>query len=135
MGIRDGIKDAWEDVLSPLFDEFASDVSIEMLDKDTTVKDDLYDEPVEGKRYLPAIALKARVKIEKERFVLPGGEVIDTDGRATFKTEDLRANGIRLDFSTRVNFKGSVYSIAHIKETSSIGDEFLLTMVFLKGMR
>jgi hypothetical protein len=134
MGIKDGIKDAWDDVLSPLFDEFASDVSIEVLDRNTTVKDDLYDEAVEAKRYLPPVVVKGRVKIAKERLVLPGGGVIDTDGRATFKTEDLRANGIKLDFSTRVNFKGSAYSIAHIKETSSIGDEFLLTMVFLKGI-
>lgn len=133
MGVRDGIKDAWDDVLSPLFDEFASDVSIEVLDKDTTVVDDLYDEAVETKRYLPPVAMKARVKIEKDRLVLPGGELKDIDGKATFKTEDLKAAGINLDFGTRVNFKGKGYTVVHIEETSSLGDEFLLTRVFLEG--
>ena len=131
MGIRDGIKDAWEDVLSPLFDEFAADVLIEVLDKDTTVKDDLYNEPVEGKMYLPAIDIKARVKIVKERLVLPGGEFKDIDGKATFKTEDLKANGIQMGFTTRITFKGKSYSVFHIEETSGVGDEFLLTRVFL----
>jgi len=131
MGIRDGIKDAWDDVLSPLFDEFASDVSIEVLDRNTTVKDDLYDEAVEAKRYLPPVVIKGRVKIAKERLVLPGGEFKDIDGKATFKTEDLDANGIQMDFTTRIGFKGRSYSVVHIEETSGVGDEFLLTKVFL----
>ena len=131
MGIRDGIKDAWDDVLSPLFDEFASDVSIEVLDRNTTVKDDLYDEAVETKRYLPPVVIKGRVKIAKERLVLPGGEFKDIDGKATFKTEDLKANRIQMDFTTRIDFKGKSYSVVHIEETSGVGDEFLLTKVFL----
>ena len=131
MGIRDGIKDAWDDVLSPLFDEFASDVWVEVLDRDTTVKDDLYDEAVEAKRYLPPIVVNGRVKIAKERLVLPGGEFKDIDGKATFKTEDLKANGIQMDFTTRITFKGKSYSVVHIEETSGVGDEFLLTRVFL----
>jgi hypothetical protein len=133
MGVKDGIKDAWDDVLSPLFDEFASDVSIEVLDKDTTVTDDLYDEPVETKRYFPPVVIKGRVKIEKDRLVLPGGEFKDIDGKATFKTEDLRAAGINLDFGTRIGFRGRSYKVVHIEETSSLGDEFLLTRVFLEG--
>lgn len=133
MGVRDGIKDAWDDVLSPLFDEFASDVSIEALDKDTTVVDDLYDEAVDTKRYLPPLVIKGRVKIEKDRLVLPGGEFKDIDGRATFKTEDLKENGIEMDFGARIGFKGKNYSVVHIEETSSLGDEFLLTRVFLEA--
>ena len=133
MGVKDGIKDAWDDVLSPLFDEFASDVSIEALDKDTTVTDDLYDEAVETKRYLPPVTLKARVRIEKDRLVLPGGELRDVDGKATFKTGDLKTNGIEMDFGTRIGFKGRSYKVVHIEETSSLGDEFLLTRVFLEG--
>jgi hypothetical protein len=131
MGIRDGIKDAWDDVLSPLFDEFASDVSIEVLNKDTTVKDDLYDEAAEAKRYLPPLVVKGRVKIAKERLVLPGGELKDIEGKAMFKTEDLKANGIDVDFSTRITFKGKSYSVVHIEETSGVGDEYLLMKVFL----
>lgn len=131
MGIRDGIKDAWDDVLSPLFDEFASDVSIDVLDKDSTVKDDLYDEAAETKRYLSPVAVKGRVKIAKERLVLPGGEMKDIEGKATFKTEDLKANGIEMDFGTRIGFKGKSYGVVHIEETSGVGDEFLLTRVFL----
>lgn len=133
MGVKDGIKDAWDDVLSPLFDEFASDVLIEMLDKDATVVDDLYDEAVETKRYLPSLVIKGRVKIEKDRLVLPGGEFKDIDGKATFKSEDLKANGIQMDFGTRIGFKGRSYSVVHIEEASSLGDEFLLTKVFLES--
>lgn len=133
MGIRDGIRHAWDDVLSPLFDEFATEVSVETLDKDTTATDELYDEAVETKEYLPPVALKARIKIAKERLVLPGGEFKDIDGKATFKTGDLKANGIQVDFGTRIGFKGKGYKVVHIEETSSVGDEFLLTKVFLEG--
>ena len=133
MGVKDGIKDAWDDVLLPLFDEFATDVSIEALDKDTTVVDDLYDEAIETKKYLPAVVIKGRVKIKKDRLVLPGGEFKDVDGKATFKTEDLKANGIEMDFGTRIGFKGKGYSVVHIEETSSLGDEFLLTKVYLEA--
>jgi hypothetical protein len=132
MGIRDGIRHAWDDVLSPLFDEFATEVSVEVLDKETTVADALYDEAVETKKYLPPVALKARIKIAKERLVLPGGELKDIDGKATFKTGDLKAAGVNLDFGTRIGFKGKSYKVVHIEETSSVGDEFLLTKVFLE---
>jgi len=134
MGIKDEVMDAWSDVLSPLFDEFAADVSVEMLDESSTVTDDLYDEPVQTKNYKPPVTIKGRVKIEKDRLVLPSGESKDIDGRITFKTEDLRANGIQLDFGTRINFKGKNYIVIHIEETSEVGDEFLLTRVFLQGV-
>lgn len=133
MGIKDEVKDAWSGVLSPLFDEFAADVSIEMLDKDETVTDDLYDEPVSTKNYKPPVIIKGRAKIEKDRLVLPSGEFKDIDGRITFKTEDLQAKGVQLDFGTRINFKERNYIVIHIEETSEIGEEFLLTKVFLQG--
>ena len=44
MGIKDEVKDAWDGVLSPLFDEFAAEVSVEILDTEATVVDDLYEE-------------------------------------------------------------------------------------------
>ena len=133
MGIKDEVMDTWSDVLSPLFAEFAADVSVEMLDERGTVTDDLYDEPIQTKNYKPPVVIKGRVKIEKDRLVLPSGESKDIDGRITFRTEELKANGIQLDFGARISFKGKNYIVIHIEETSEVGAEFLLTRVFLQG--
>ncbi len=133
MGIKDEIMDAWSDVLSPLFAEFAADVEIEMLDESGTITDELYDEPVQTKNYKPPVTIKGRVKIEKDRLVLPSGESKDIDGRITFRTEELKANGVQLDFGTRISFKGKSYIVIHIEEASEVGEEFLLTRVFLQG--
>lgn len=132
MGIRDEVMDAWDNTLSPLFDEFAAEVSVEVLDKDATVTDDLYDEETDGKVYKEPVVIKGRVKIGKDRLVLPGGESVDIDGRVTFKTEDLDAGAVDMDFGVRITFKGIPYIVIHIQETSEVGEEFLLTRVFLR---
>jgi len=124
--------DAWDNTLSPLFDEFAADVSVEVLDKDATVTDDLYDEETDEKVYKEPVVLKGRAKIGKDRLVLPGGESMDIDGRVTFKTEDLLAGGIDMDFGIRITFKGIPYIVIHFQETSEVGEDFLLTRVFLQ---
>lgn len=133
MGLRDEVKTAWDDVMSPLFDEFAADVAIEVLDTENTVRDDLYDESVQTKKYKDPVIIKGRAKIGKDRLVLSSGESKDIDGRITFKTEDLKVNGIQMDFGTRINFKDKNYIVIHIEERSGIGEEFLLTRVFLQG--
>ena len=132
MGIKDEVRDAWDGVLSPLFDEFAAEVTVEVLDAENTVVDELYGEEEEEKVYRDPIPLKARVKIEKDRVVLPGGETKDIDGRATFKTEDLNAQAVELDFGTVFRFKGEKYTVIHIQESSGVGEDFLLTRVLLK---
>ena len=87
----------------------------------------------EEKVYREPVTLKARVKIEKDRVVLPGGETKDVDGKVTFKTEDLIAQNVELDFGTLIRFKEQKYVVIHIQESSEVGEEFLLTRVFLKG--
>lgn len=133
MGIKDEVRDAWDGVLSPLFDEFAAEVIVEVLDSENTVVDELYGEEEEEKVYMEPVTIKARVKIEKDRVVLPGGETKDIDGRVTFKTEDLQAKGVKLDFGTVVRFRDEKYTVIHIQESSELGEDFLLTRVFLEG--
>lgn len=132
MGIREDVMDAWDNTLSPLFDEFATDVGVQLLDTDT-VKDDLYGEAETEKVFLPAVPLKARVKLERDRLVLPSGESLDVDGRATFKTEELEAKSVELDFGARVIYRSAPFVIVHMEGSSSVGDEILLTRVYLKG--
>ena len=132
MGIKDEVRDAWDGVLSPLFDEFAAEVSVEVLDTEATAVDDLYDEEEEEKIYKDPVTLTARIKIEKDRVVLPGGETVDIDGRAVFKTEDIEEKEIELDFGTLIGFKGGKYTVIHIGESSQVGDEHLLTRVVLR---
>lgn len=132
MGIKGEVMDAWTNTLSPLFTELSADVQVETLDEGQTVVDDLYDEPVETKSFKDPVTVKARVKIEKDRLVLPGGESKDVDGRMTFKTEELEEKGIDLDFGTRVTFADRKYVVIHIERTSQVEEEFLLTRVYLE---
>lgn len=132
--LRDEIMDAWDDVLSPLFDELSTDVSVELFDKGVTTTDDLYDEAADEKVYMSPVTINGRVKIEKERLTMPGGGYLDVDGRMTFKTKDLTLNALDLDFSTRIGFSGSNYSVVHIERSSQVAGEFLLTRIFIKGI-
>ncbi|MDI6792592.1 MAG: pectinesterase family protein [bacterium] len=95
------------------------------------VKEGIYDESVET-QYQPPVTIKGRAKIEKDRLVLPGGESLDVDGRVTFRTEELRAKGVQLDFGARIGVDGGSYLVIRIERTSEVGDEFLLTRVFLQ---
>ncbi|MHC4249789.1 MAG: hypothetical protein ACYS9X_11740 [Planctomycetota bacterium] len=123
---------AWRGALSPLFGEFAGDVSVEVLDRSTPALDPVYDEPVVPKQYLPPVSLKARWKLEQERLALPGGEVIDVEGRVTFRTEDLIAESVDLDFASLVTVEGRKLAIAHIEKRAQVGEEHLLTKLWLK---
>ena len=133
MGIREDVMDAWDNTLSPMFDEFASDVAVQVIDTEATVKDELYGEAEEEKVYLPAVLLKARVKLERDRLVLPSGESVDVDGRATFKTEELQQKSVTLDFGVRVIYRTVPYTVVHIEGSSSVGNDILLMRVYLKG--
>jgi hypothetical protein len=132
MGLKEGVTAAWRGALSPLFGEFAGDVSVEVLDRSTPALDPVYDEPVVPKQYLPPVSLKARWKLEQERLALPGGEVIDVEGRVTFRTEDLIAESVDLDFASLVTVEGRKLAIAHIEKRAQVGEEHLLTKLWLK---
>ena len=131
-GIKEGVLDAWDNVLSPLFSEFATDITIEEVDKLGTAKDDLYDEPETTKGYKLPVTVKGRAKIERARVVLPEGETKDIDGRVVFKTEDLEAAGIELDFGTRIGLQEKKYIVIHVETSSEVGDKFLLTKALLE---
>ena len=131
-GLKEGVKAAWDGALSPLFEEFSAGVQVEVLDPTTPAVDPLYGEPVAAKQYLPPVTVKARVKMEHERLVNPGGEMIDTDGRVVLRTEDLTAAGVELDFAARITVDGKQYAVAHIETAAQLGAEYLLTKVWLK---
>jgi hypothetical protein len=132
MGLKDGVKAAWRGALSPLFGEFAGEIQVEALDRSASAMDPVYDEPVAAKQYLPPVTLKARWKLERERLVLPGGEEIDVEGRATLRTEDLVAADVELDFACRVTVEGRKLAVGHVERAAQVGAEHLLTKVWLK---
>ncbi|MHC5058544.1 MAG: hypothetical protein ACYTKD_28125 [Planctomycetota bacterium] len=132
MGLKDGVKAAWKGALSPLFEEFAGEVAVECLDRSAPPLDPLYDEPTGEKQYLPAVPLKARWKLERERLVLPGGQEIDVEGRVTLRTEDLDAAGIALDFACLVTVEGRKLAVAHMERGAQVGAEHLLTKVWVR---
>ena len=132
MGLKEGVKAAWRGALSPLFEEFAGDVEVESLDRSAPPVDPLYDEPTGEKQYLPAVPLKARWKLERERLVRPGGEEIDVEGRVTLRTEDLAAAGVTLDFASLVTVEGRKLAVAHIEKGAQVGAEHLLTKVWVR---
>ena len=131
MGLKEGVKAAWDNALSPLFGEFAGDVQVECLDRSAPPIDPLYGEPAGEKQYLPPATLRARWKLERERLVLPGGEEIDAEGRATFRTEDLVAAGVELDFAALVTLDGQRYAVVHVETAAQVGGEHLLTKAWL----
>jgi len=131
-GLKEGVKAAWDGTISPLFEEFSTEVEIEILDTGAATVDPLYGEPVAGKQYLPPVTVKARVRMEHERLVKPGGEMIDTDGRVVLRTEDLAAAGVELDFAARITVDGKQYAVAHIETAAQLGEEYLLTKVWLR---
>ena len=132
MGLKDGVKAAWRGALSPLFGEFAGEVLVECIDRSAPELDPVYDEPTGEKQYLPPATLKARWKLERERLALPGGEEIDVEGRVTFRTEDLEAATVALDFASLVTVEGRRLAVAHIERRAQVGEEHLLTKVWVR---
>jgi len=129
MGLKEGVRSAWDKALSPLFEEFSAEVLVQSVDTTTTTVDPLYGEPVQEKRFTDPVAVRARLKLEKERLVLPGGEDIEIDGRITVRSDELEAQGIALAIGSRLTFQGERYAVVHREARAELGEEFLLIRV------
>jgi len=129
MGLRQGVKSAWDEALSPLFEEFSAEVLVESVDTTATAVDPLYGEPVAEKQFTDPVPVRARIKIERERLVLPGGEDIEIDGKVTVRSDELSAKGIALEIGSRITFQGERYTVIHKEARAELGEEFLLTRV------
>ncbi len=132
MGLREKVKAVWDEAMAPVFDDLAADVEVEVFDDAATTVDDLYGEAEGEKVFKPSVTLKARVKLERSRLVEPGGESVDVDGKVTFKTEDLEAENLALDFGNRVTIETTPYIVFRIESAGQVGDEFLLTKAWLR---
>ncbi|MBI2192031.1 MAG: hypothetical protein HYU36_08610 [Planctomycetes bacterium] len=132
MGIKDEVNKAWDNVLSPFFEELSTEVLVQAVDAASTQADPLYDEPASTKTFTDPVPVRARVKREKERLVLPGGEAVEIDGRITVRTDELEAKGLALDVGARVTFQGERYTVVHREARAEVAERFLLTRVAMR---
>ena len=132
MGIKDEVNKAWDNVLSPFFEEFSTEVLVQSVDTASTQTDPLYDEPSSAKVFTDPVPVRARVKLEKERLALGGGEAVEIDGRVTVRTDELEAKGLTLDIGARVTFQGERYTVVHREARAEVAEKFLLTRVAVR---
>jgi hypothetical protein len=132
MGIREEVEKAWDNVLSPLFGEFSTEVMVQTADVPGTPADPLYGEPAGGKAFTDPVPLRARIKLEKERLVLPGGEAFEIDGRVTVRKDELLAKGLSLEIGSRIVFQGGRFIAIHREERAQVGDRYLLVRVAVR---
>ena len=129
MGLREEVHNAWDNVLSPLFEELSTEVLVQSVDVASTQTDPLYDEPVSTTVFTDPVPVRARVKLEKERLVLPGGEAVEIDGRVTVRTDELEAKGLALEVGARVTVQSERYTVVHREARAEVAEKFLLTRV------
>ncbi len=132
MGVKDEVNKAWDNILSPFFEELSTEVLVQAVDAASTEKDPLYDEPAAAKAFTDPVPVRARVKLEKERLVLPGGEAVEIDGRVTVRTDEIEAKGLDLDVGARVTFQGERYTVVHREARAEVAERFLLTRVAVR---
>jgi len=132
MGIKDEVNKAWDNVLSPFFEEFSTEVLVQSVDTASTPTDPLYDEPSSAKVFTDPVPVRARVKLEKERLVLGGGEAVEIDGRVTVRTDELVAKGLTVDIGARVTFQAERYTVVHREARAEVAEKFLLTRVAVR---
>ncbi len=132
MGIKEEVNKAWDNVLSPFFEELSAEVLVQSVDAASTPADPLYDEPSSTKVFTDPVPVRARVKLEKERLVLGGGEAVEIDGRVTVRTDELEAKGLALDVGARVTFQGERYTVVQREARAEVAERFLLTRVAVR---
>lgn len=132
MGIKEEVNNAWDNVLSPFFEELSTEVLVQSVDVASTQTDPLYDEPSSTKAFTDPVPVRARVKLEKERLVLGGGEAVEIDGRVTVRTDELEAKGLALEVGARVTFQGERYTVVHREARAEVAEKFLLTRVAVR---
>ena len=132
MGVREEVHKVWDNVLSPFFEELSAEVLVQSVDAAGTQVDSLYDEPSGSKVFTDPIAVRARVKLEKERLVLGGGEEIEIDGRVTLRTDELEAKGVALGLGSRITFQGERFVVVHREARAEVAEKFLLTRVAIR---
>ena len=132
MGLKEEVSRAWDEVLSPIFEEFSTEVLVQSVDVASTVPDALYDEPAAEKAFTPPVPIRARVKLGKDRLVLAGGEAIDVDGRVTVRADELAAKGISLEIGSRITFQGERFIAVHRETGAQVADDFLLVRVSIR---
>ena len=131
MGLKQEVNKAWDQVLSPFFEEFSAEILVESVDESATSVDPLYGEPVAQKVFTTPVAIFARVRIEKERVVLPGGEQIDIDGRLTVRSDELGAKGVSMEVGSRVTANGERFTVRRTQGRAQVGERSLLIRVLL----
>ena len=119
-------------MLSPIFGEFSTDVLIQQVDKASTQIDPLYKEPLADKVFTDPVTVRARVKLEKERLVLSGGEDVEADGRVTVRTSEIESKGLTLDLGSRITHQGTRYTVIHLEKKAQVDETFLLTRVAIR---
>jgi hypothetical protein len=132
MGLKEEVHKAWDNVLSPIFEELSTEVLVQSVDTASTQKDPLYDEPSSTKVFTEPVPMRARVKLEKERLVLPGGEAVEIDGRVTVRTDELDTKGLALELGARVTIEGERYTVVHRETRAEVAEQFLLTRVAVR---
>jgi hypothetical protein len=132
MGIKQEVNRAWDNILSPFFEELSTEVLVQAVDTASTQADPLYDEPVSEKAFTDPVAVRARVKLEKERLVLPGGEALEIDGRVTVRTDEVEGKGLVLDVGARITFQGERYTVVNREARAEVAERFLLTRVAVR---
>jgi len=132
MSLKAEVDKAWTNVISPLFEEFSTEILVQSVDVGATDVDPVYDEPVSTKVFTDPVAIRARIKLAKEQMVLPGGEFIEIDGKVTVRSSELESNGIDLEIGARITFQNARYTVVHRAARAEVADNFLLTKVAIQ---
>jgi len=125
MGLKDEVGKAWDGVLSPLFEELSAEVLVQSVDLGLTQRDPVYGEAT-AKAFTAPVPVKARVRLERDQLVLPGGSSVEIDGTVTARTDELEAKGLALDLGSRITFQGRRYAVVHRESRAEVAERFLL---------
>jgi len=125
MALKDEVGKAWDGVLSPLFEELSAEVLVQSVDPSSTQRDPVYGETA-AKAFTAPVSVRARVRLERDQLVLPGGSSVEIDGTVTVRTDELNTKGVNLDIGSRITFQGRRYAVVHRESRAEVADRFLL---------